>query len=40
MSEKKQDFLNKPRSNRDIAEPRWPAVLALLAVGGLLFALE
>jgi hypothetical protein len=35
MSEKKQDFSEKSRSVPAANEPRWPAVLAVLAVGGL-----
>jgi len=35
MSEKKQEFLDLPKNGRLTQEPRWPAVLAVLAVGGL-----
>jgi len=35
MSEKKQDFSNDAGSNVRVTEPRWPVILALLAVGGL-----
>ena len=35
MLEKKKDLSKVPRSGRTVAEPRWPAVLAVLAVGGL-----
>jgi Protein of unknown function (DUF1345) len=35
MSEKKQDFSRHASSNVRVTEPRWPVILALLAVGGL-----
>jgi len=35
MSEKKQDFSRRPKSDIRVTEPRWPVILALLAVGGL-----
>jgi hypothetical protein len=35
MPEKKKDFLETPEPRRSMSEPRWPAVLAILAVGGL-----
>jgi Protein of unknown function (DUF1345) len=35
MPEKKKDFSDKKARARTGAEPRWPAVLAILAVGGL-----
>src|SRR5271167_2682222 len=35
MPEKKKDFLDRKKWTRTGTEPRWPAVLAVLAVGGL-----
>jgi hypothetical protein len=35
MPEKKKDFSGNPAASRTSGEPRWPVVLALLAVGGL-----
>ncbi len=35
MPEKKKDFSDNPAASRTSTEPRWPVVLALLAVGGL-----
>jgi hypothetical protein len=35
MPEKKKDFLDGAKRPRPNPEPRWPAVLAILAVGGL-----
>ena len=35
MTEKNKDFLDSKKPRRTSTEPRWPAVLAILAVGGL-----
>jgi hypothetical protein len=35
MPEKNKDFLNAKKAARTIREPRWPAVIAILAVGAL-----
>src|ERR1017187_9747338 len=35
MPEKNKDFLDGKKPRRTNSEPRWPAILALLAVGGL-----
>ena len=35
MPEKKKDFVKGSVKDRTLPEPRWPAILAVLAVGGL-----